>query len=57
MTDPRSPTALTVEQQTQPSQSLQPSVQNVIMVEPLKVKLPETYERTKRELKAFFSQI
>ena len=54
MTDPRSPTALAVGQQTQ---QLQPPTQNVIMVKPLKVKPPETYEGTRGGLKAFFSQI
>ena len=54
MTDPRSPTASAVGQQTQQPQ---PPTQNVIMAKPLKVKPLETYEGTRGKLKAFFSQV
>ena len=54
MTNPRNPAASAVEQQTQLPQ---PSVQNVIIAKPFKVKLPETYEGTRGRIKAFFSQV
>ena len=54
MTDPPIPIVSAVGQQTQQPQ---PPTQNVIMAKPLKVKPPETYERTREELKAFFFQV
>ena len=54
MTNPCNPTVSAVGQQTQQPQ---PSTQNIIMIKPLKVKLPEIYERTRGGLKVFFSQV